>query len=60
MTCPFKARIMEPEKMAAARQQLCKHVYTETKSRDHRNGYTRNNRGTVGRGVFYAILAEIM
>jgi hypothetical protein len=26
MTCPLKARVVEPEEMAVARQWLCKHV----------------------------------
>jgi hypothetical protein len=59
VTCPLKARIVEPEETVVARQWPCKHVFTAIKSCDHRNGYIRNNRGTVGIGVFYAVRAEV-
>jgi hypothetical protein len=42
---PSQAAIVEPEDMAVARQRLVK-LYRG-------NGYTRNNRIIVGRGVFY-------
>jgi hypothetical protein len=57
VTCPLNARRVEPEKTVIAGQWLCKHVSSATESRDRSNGYTRNNRGTVGSGVFYAVRA---
>jgi hypothetical protein len=37
----LKARIVEPEEMAVARQWLCKHVSRATKSCGHSNRYTK-------------------
>jgi hypothetical protein len=52
------AGIAEPEKTSVARQWLCKHDSTATKSRDRNNRYTRDYRGTVGSGIFYWACAE--
>jgi hypothetical protein len=56
MTCLLKDGITEPEETVVARERLCKHLFTATNSRDRSNWDTRNNRGTVGSGVFYAEL----
>jgi hypothetical protein len=58
VTCPLKARIIEADKISVARQWLCEHDVRATKSRDRRNRYTRNNRGTVGGGVLCWVHAE--
>jgi hypothetical protein len=58
VTCPLKARTVESEETAVARQWLLKQASTATKSRDCSNGYTRNNRRTVGSGIFYAVRAK--
>jgi hypothetical protein len=58
VTCPLQARILEPEKTSVVRYWLCKHVSTATKSRDRRNRYTRNKRGTVGGDVLCWVRAE--
>jgi hypothetical protein len=49
VTCPFKARIVEPEGTAVARVRLSKHSSAAI--------YARNNRRNVG-DVFYAVSAE--
>jgi hypothetical protein len=51
VTCLLKARIVESEETAVARQWLCKHLSMATKARDHRIRYTCNNRGTVRGGI---------
>jgi hypothetical protein len=43
----YDNRVVEPEEMAVPRQRIDKHVPAATK--------TRNNRRTIGRGVFYAV-----
>jgi hypothetical protein len=58
--CLLKAGIAEPEEMALARERLCKHISTATNSRDCGNRYLRNNRGTVGSNIFYAIRADVI
>jgi hypothetical protein len=58
VTCLLKARIVEPEEMAIARQWLCRCISMATKLCDHSNGYTYNNRGSVGSHVFHAVYAE--
>jgi hypothetical protein len=58
VTCLLKTGIAEPEETAVARQWLCKHVSTATKSRDRGNRCTRDNRGTVGGGVLCWVCAE--
>jgi hypothetical protein len=58
VTCFLKAGIAELEKTSVVRQWLSKHVSTATKSRDRRNRYTRNNKGTVGGSALYWIYDE--
>jgi hypothetical protein len=53
-----QSQIVGPEERAVARQWVCKHVSTATKSRDLRKRYTLNNTGTVGSSVFYAVHAK--
>jgi hypothetical protein len=45
----LKARIVEPEETAVARQWLCKHVSKATRTRD-RYRYEHSNRRNVGGG----------
>jgi hypothetical protein len=47
------ARLQENKSPAIAKQQSCKLVFRATESRDR-----RNNRRTVGSGVFYAVRPE--
>jgi hypothetical protein len=41
VTCPLKARTVEPKEATVSRQWLCKHVSTATKLRGHSNGHTQ-------------------
>jgi hypothetical protein len=47
-----------PQKTSVAREWICKHVSMATKSPDHSNRYTRNNRGTAGGSVLCWVHAE--
>jgi hypothetical protein len=49
---------MEEEKVAVAREWLCKHISTAAKSHDHSKRDARSNRGIVVGSVFYAVCAE--
>jgi hypothetical protein len=51
LTRGLKARIVEPEETAVAREWLCKRVSMATNSCDH--GNIRNR--AVGSGVFYVV-----
>jgi hypothetical protein len=53
VTLGLKARTAEPDEKATVRQWLNNDVSMATNSRDR-----RNNRGTVGGGVFTSIRAE--
>jgi hypothetical protein len=50
MTRYLKARVVEPEDKAIAREQLAKHACTAT--------YIRNDRKTVGSDNFYVVFAK--
>jgi hypothetical protein len=60
VTCLLNTRTTQPEVTAVATKWRCKHISTETKPRDRRNRYTRNNRRTVGGGVLCWVLAEVI
>jgi hypothetical protein len=50
MTCPLRARVVDPEETTVAKERLGKHASAAT--------YARNTRETVGDGVFCAVYAE--
>jgi hypothetical protein len=60
MACVLKVGITEPEETAVAKQWLCKNFSTATEWRDPQNRHECNNRETVGSGVFYAIVVEVI
>jgi hypothetical protein len=50
MTCPLKARVVDPEETDVARKRLGNHAFAAT--------YAHNKIKTVGGGVFCAFHAE--
>jgi hypothetical protein len=52
------ARLQQRKQPAIPKQRLCRHVSAATVSRDGRNRYECNNRGTIGSGVLCWVRAE--